>query len=566
MAFSQLSLAVLLTVVCDMTSPALMAQTAQPAKPAATPARDAPRTEKPGTATIKGRVLSADGRPLRRAQIRLTASALRDPRTVSTDTDGNYEVGELSEGIYTVRVTRSGYLSLTYGQKYPGELGKPVQVGNGETVADITVILPRAGIIAGRVMDEVGDPIAGVMVLAMQQKFFEGRRRVVLSGGSTRTDDTGQYRLIGLVPGEYYVLGSLRESWVVGGKDKTVLSFAPTYYPAATSLPLAQRVKVGIGQEVAGIDFALAIGRAAHVSGVALNASGGPLANGRVSLNQEFRGPGSMMMMGAASTTAAADGTWKLANVAPGEYKIEARPPDTGSQERATQTLVVDGVDLEGVTLATSAGGTIHGQVALDNDAGQSVELTRLRVISRPLEGGPTPAPVGSQNGAVDAQGKFELAGVIGAQRLSLQTIPEGWALKAIERDGQDITDATIQLRSGERVDDVRMVLTDRLTLVTGTVLTERAEASSSGTVVVFAEDASRWGEASRYVRGVRPTQTGGFEIKGLPPGDYRAIALEYMPEGDWNDPEVLQPLRDRAMRFSLEEGEKRSVSLQIKN
>jgi hypothetical protein len=37
---------------------------------------------------------------------------------------------------------------------------------------------------------------------------------------SIRTDDTGQYRLVGLTPGEYYVMASTRESWVVIAKDK----------------------------------------------------------------------------------------------------------------------------------------------------------------------------------------------------------------------------------------------------------------------------------------------------------------------------------------------------------
>jgi hypothetical protein len=538
-------------------------QTPQP-KPSA-PARDNPTAEKPGTAVIKGRVSSIDGRPLRRAQVRVTAPTLRDARTASTDTEGHYELTELPEGRYTVRVTRSGFLSLSYGQKYPGELGTTVEVRAGQTVSGIDIILPKAGVIAGRVLDEVGDPISGVMVFAMQQRYFEGRRRLVpAGGGNIRTDDTGQYRLIGLPPGDYYVLGTLRESWVVGGKDKTVLSFAPTYFPGSTSLPSAQRVRLGIGQEVAATDFALVVGRAASVAGIALGAAGTPMSGGRVMLNQEFRGPGFGLMSSIASATAAADGSWKLANVAPGEYKLEVRNTDAAGAERATQTLHVDGTDIEGLMLAASAGGTISGQVVAESGTGQTIQLSRLRVTSRPVDGAPAATPAGQANGAVDAQGKFQLEGVAGAQRLNVTGIPDGWALKRIERESEDLTDTTLNLRSGERLDDVRVVLTDRLTIVAGTVLTDKETPSASGTIVVFADDASRWGEASRYVRAVRPTQAGEFEVKGLPPGDYRAMAIEYLPEGDWNDPDVLASFRDRAVRFALAEDERRTISLRL--
>lgn len=539
-------------------------QTAQPKPPA--PRRDTPATEKPGTAVIKGRVSSIDGRPLRRAQVRVTAPALRDTRSASTDTEGNYELTELPEGRYTVRVSRSGFLPLSYGQKYPGELGATVHVLAGQTVSGIDIILPRAGVIAGRVLDEVGDPISGVNVMAMQQRYFDGRRRIVPTAGNTHTDDTGQYRLIGLGPGEYYVMATLRESWVVGGKDKTVLSFAPTYFPGATSLPLAQRVKVDIGQEVPATDFSLAVGRAAAVSGVALSAAGTPMSGGRVSLQQEFRGPAMGLMMMASSTTAGADGSWKLPNVPPGEYKLQVQNADAAANERATQTLTVDGTDIEGLVLAASAGGTISGQVVAQSETGQAMQLSRLRIASRPLDGPAAPIPVGQANGAVDAQGKFQLQGVSGAQRLNVMGIPDGWALKRIERDGDDLTDSTFNLRSGELLDDVRVVLTDRLTTVAGTVLIDKETASARGTVVVFADDPTRWGEASRYVRAVRPTQAGEFEVKGLPPGDYRAIAIEYLPEGDWNDPDVLESFRDRALRFSLEDGERRTVSLRLRN
>ena len=538
-----------------------------PAKPPAPPARDA-RAPKTETAAIKGRVLSVEGRPLRRAQIRATAAELREARTVSTDTEGYYELTELPGGRYTIRVTRSGYVPLSYGQRYPGELSVPVRLGSGERLDNINFVLPRAGVIAGRILDEVGDPIAAVSVYAMQLRYFSGRRRLVPIETLNRTDDTGQFRLGGLMPGEYYVMASTRETWVVVDKDKqrTVMSFAPTYYPGSPNVATAQRVKVGVGQEVTGTDFAMAIGRVARIRGTVLDANGGPLAGARISLNQEMRGPGGMSMSSAGGATAAADGTFTIDNVSPGEYKITTRGVEAASPEGATQVIVVDGGDIEGLVLAVSAGGSVSGQVMVEGDGAFPVPLSRLRVVARSVDNVVTINTLqGSPNGAVSEDGKFEFSGLLGTQRLSVTGVPEGWMVKAIDRDGVDLADLDLTLRSGERWDGARIVLSDRLTTVNGTVSVDRDQQTGTGTVVLFREEPSLWGEASRHVRAARPSQTGEFEVKGLLPGRYLGIAVEFLQDGNWFDPEVLHGLIDRATRFTLAEGETRTLKLELK-
>src|SRR5262245_42229784 len=97
-----------------------------------------PLAEAKGTATIRGRVTSiGSGKPLRRAQIRLTPVEGTTPRTASTATDGRYEIRDLPAGRYTLRVERSGYLPLTYGQRRPGEQAKPFEIGDKEVAEKI---------------------------------------------------------------------------------------------------------------------------------------------------------------------------------------------------------------------------------------------------------------------------------------------------------------------------------------------------------------------------------------------------------------------------------------------
>ena len=67
-------------------------------------------------------------------------------------------------------------------------------------------------------------------------------------------------------------------------------------------------------------------------------------------------------------------------------------------------------------------------------------------------------------------------------------------------------------------------------------------------------------------VRSARPDQQGQYQVKGLPAGEYLAVAVEYVQEGMWNDPDYLEGLRRYSQRFSLTEGDARSLSLKLVN
>jgi len=82
--------------------------------------------------------------------------------------------------------------------------------------------------------------------------------------------------------------------------------------------------------------------------------------------------------------------------------------------------------------------------------------------------------------------------------------------------------------------------------------------------VIVFADDAQKWMENSRFVRSARPDQEGRYQVKGLPPGEYLAVAVDYVQDGMWNDPDYLDSIRRHAQRFSLGESDARTVGLKI--
>jgi hypothetical protein len=520
-----------------------------------------------GTAVIRGRIVAGDtGKPLRRAQIALSAPELgSQPRTTNTNADGRYEIKDLPAGRYTVSVSRSGYLPLRYGQRRPLEQAKPLQVLDRQAVEKIDFVLPRMGLIAGRVFDELGEPISGVRVFAMQSVYVDGRRQFLsVGGGLVQTDDAGQYRLSGLAPGAYFVMASTSETWTTntGGK-RVVMGFLPTYLPGTTSPAASRRVTVGVGQEVRNTDFALIPGPTGRISGAAFDSQGRPLVGQSVGLTQEFRATTGSGFAGVGSAPIAGDGTFTFRNVPAGEYSLRAQTASGAArQEEASVRIVVNGMDIDDVVLTTTAGWSLSGQILTENGTAPELSRDRIRIVARPLVGVSGRPMMGVAQIKDDLT--FSVTSVAGPARLRV-TVPDSWMVKVVLHDRRDITDTAIELKSGEELAGVQVILTDRVTSVSGQLADDKGAPLLDGTVLVFASDAEKWSEDSRFVRAARPDQEGKYEIRGLPPGEYLAVAIDYVQEGLWNDPEYLESIRRDARKLTLREGDVQVISLKLR-
>lgn len=566
---------------------ALMAIAATPQPPAqGPPPRDTRPSSPAGTAVVRGRVLASDtGRPLRRARVMVSGPELgREGRSTSTSLDGRYEITGLPAGRYTIRVTRSGYLPLQYGQRRPLEPGKPLQLIDKQVIDRVDFSMPRSSVISGQITDELADPVADVQVFAMRSTYFQGRRRMIAVGPPARTDDAGEYRLTGLSPGSYFVMAALRETWTVteNGVERT-MGYAPTYAPGTASLADARRVTVAVGQPAGNNSFALMPGLAASVSGTATDSLGRPLVSRNIMVMQEFGGPAFGMMMLGGNATTAADGTFTVRNVSPGSYKLVAQTTrDTQTSrgtvlELATQLVTVDGADVTNLSLTTSMGWSLEGTVVTDTGSVPDTSASRFGVAARLVDpdtgagpGGappPPPPPGAPGSGAVPDSGRvredwrFNVPAVFGAARVRA-IVPDGWTVKAILHDGRDIVDTPVEMKSGETMSGVQVIVSNRVTTISGQMLDDKGAPLVDGTVIVFPDDASKWSDDSRWVRAVRPDQQGRYQIQGLPPGDYLAVALDYVEDGAWNEAEYLDSIRRHGQRLTLSDAESRSLTL----
>jgi len=547
-----------------------VAQTATPQTFGAqqrTPPRDA-TVEKKGTAIVRGKIVNAEGRPLRRVQLRLSGEAIPEGRTASTNGLGRFEITELPAGRYTLSASRAGYLGLSYGQARPGEPGRPIELAEGQLFATADFILQHTALISGHIYDEAGEPLAGANVLTLQMRFFNGRRRLTPVRGNALTDDTGQYRLSGLEPGEYYVQASSRETWEGDPPEKQMLGFMPTYYPASPNPTDAQRVRVRAGQEVSAIDIGLIPGKVAKVSGTVLSSQGVPLAGESINMSFEIRGENFMMMSGGQSAKVNPDGTFTFRNVAPAEYHLNVRTAATPDRPAEAANVIVSAIggDVEGLTIVTGGTGAVAGRVVVEGDAPLPSPLSRLSVRALPVDRDTAVSFAGiPDNGRVRDDGSFELKSIVGQVRLTVAPLGDGWAIRQIDQNGRDYTSQPFET-AGQTLDGFVITLTNRFPTVTGTLRDARGNAVLEGTAIVFPDDPALWLEDLRAVRVARVDQSGVFTIKGLRPGKYLCVAVSSAINNQWNDPDYIESLREEAKPINVEEGEMKKIDLVVKS
>ena len=511
--------------------------------------RDGAGADKKGTAVIKGRVRSADGRALRRAAVSIRGGGLSNAKIVSTGLEGEYEITEVPAGRYTVAATRGGYLRAEYGQRHYGEQGMPLEIADGATLDRVDLTMERAGIVSGRVTDETGEAVANAQVWVQQTRFFEGRRALVPLANA-RTDDTGLYRIASVAPGDYAVVAYFRETWA-SDDNKETLGYAPSYSPGTANPGEAQRVKVVAGQEVAAIDIMLVPGRAAAISGTVVAADGAPLSGANVGLTQEIMGPGggSMSMIG--NSRAAADGTFTLRTIPPGEYQLRASgSPGDGAPQTAWTTIVVAGTDLQGIVLGGNRGGLVTGRLVADAGAKLPAGAVGVNTRSATFERSQSSTPP-EEDGSVKADGTFTRRAAAGAAFIRPFGLPSGWALKQVVVGGRDQTDTPVDIHPGHTLADVTVVVSNKLPAVSGRVTDAR---EGGGTVLLVPADPARWFEASGALRSARPDSGGKFRFDNVRAGEYLLVAVDRMETWQLNDPDFLHPLREKGTKITVAE------------
>jgi len=507
------------------------------------------------TGVIRGQVVTPDQRSVPRAQLRLGAAAdVRAMLMIRADADGRFEFSSLPKDQYTIVAGKVGYTQS------PPRL---VALGDGELQDRVTILLRPWGSVAGVIKDDRGDPLQGAAVQLLRVQVEAGRRRLVPANlASALTDDLGRYRVHDVPPGRFVITAS-----VSGVTSAELPGYARAFYPGTPNAAQAQFVAVGESQDVPGIDLALTRTRTARVSGTIVDSSGVPNAGGNVALLPQ-QSATSVTYIGAGARIDP-DGQFEFTNVAPGQYVVRASRGRLGrwrEGEFGTIPVSVNGADVTGLRLQTSAGSSIQGRFTFDPpDPSKRPAQSRVELSPIPVDADLSPPQAAIAE--IHDDWTFEMRGINGPRRLELIRVPEDWSLREIRVNGVDATDRVIALgRENQSLTDVEVILSNRVSELTVTADTRDGAARASH-VVVFSTDRGRRYPRSRFMRARAAQPDGSFRITGLPFGTYYVAALAGLPdegEDGWQDPGFLENLSRSAQTVTIREGEKQAVKVQL--
>jgi protocatechuate 3,4-dioxygenase beta subunit len=517
--------------------------------------------------SIEGRVIDAiTGAPLRNTALSLapapapgTAQSTLIGSGATSDAEGKFAMKGIGPGTYRLTATRAGYLQSQYGARGPGKQGTPLTLVARQSMTAVEMRMTRGGVITGKVLDDLGDPVERASVAALRYRFM-GNERQLAQTGSASTDDQGNYRMFGLDPDRYYLrvtpsspnLSSINQSGA-----PTPLTYIPVYYPNTAEESAAAQIEMGAGSEMAGVNFALTRSRTYRITGDVQDTTG---AGGSImALLRSRKGP--VMLGGTRFVTLNAKQTkLDVQGVLPGSYVLVAAGSDQGRSYNGQVEIDVTDRDISGVSIPLQAGSEIAGEVRVEDEA--QIDLTALQVSANGMStislmtaaaGGPSSFTFGTRAQAKVAEdGKFTLTNVFAdANRLSVTGLPAGFYVKAMQMGDQDVLESAPDFANAQG-SGLRITVSGKAGTATGTV-TDAGDKPVGGATVVLIPKSEKRRSNSQFYKTATTDQKGLFTIKSIDPGDYKAYAWEDVETQAWMDPEFVKPVESKGTAVTVD-------------
>ena len=500
-------------------------------------------------ASIEGTVVNeADGQPLSGVHITLLPSDFASPQETFgaiSDRAGHFSMAAVTPGSYIVMPERTGYL---FAQKATDPPIPIVRVKAGQHLSDFKVRMTARAVIAGRVVDEAGDPLTGVTVSA---RYDPGQLFLSPLAGSPQsgTDDRGMFRLV--VPaGKYYLKA---EPFRAGSTETPEIrtdgsvdaSYAATYYPGAASADRATVIDAVSGRDTAGLEIRLVRMQILSISGVVT----GPLGPAAATVwvrSKEF---------GYAAGTGV-DGRFQFNRLEPGAYQVYAQVAGKNSLQSQVVEVRLDGGDQTNVQLLLGSGGDVAGKLELGGAPLKGKHAIHLQPAGLVAGGMST-----ISGGDVDGEGSFSLSNVSpGRYHVKVDPMPEDGYVKAVKLDGVAARDGILDLTHGVRAAQIAVSLGSNAGRLTGTVRDEAGDPSPHDWVLVMlvADGTSLDPEISTL------TQAGKYDFKGIRPGKYHIAAVDMMTFAATLEEVAARQAIPHGETIEVEEGSRLSKDLKV--
>lgn len=517
-------------------------------------------TQKRDECSIVGMVVKLGGsEPLTKARVHLQSMEDRT-RAIFTVTNagGRFELKGIDPGRYRLTVSRIGFITQEYGQKKPDDPGAVLALRPGQEVKDLLFRLIPSGVIAGRILDEDGEPLPSVNVTAAREVYSDGKRTLSI-GAMVETNDLGEYRLFGLLPARYFV-SAVYPRWSrfagaedSGGSESDQQSYAKMYYPGTADIGKAISIDLKAGEEIPSIEILLRKVLAYRI-------------RGRV-YNQITQKPGvgtNLLLMpktnrrewdsAQQANVQRQDGSFDISEVLPGSYVLTAFWFDEGKIYSTRMPVDVGNADIDGVAVTIAPGMNINGQIIWDGKP--ALEKDELTVRPKPVD-----LNFGFQGSTRVTQGNS----------FTLKDIGEGTYHAEVAGESKDCYIKDVQYGSSNALEDgftvvrgapatLEITISSHGARVQGTV-SDADGLPAAGVWVVVVPDVKHRTQ-SRFYKTQTTDQYGHFDLRGIPPGEYKLFSWEEVELGAWEDPEFLKPFEEKGQGIALQVGDQKMLNL----
>ncbi len=480
-------------------------------------------------------VNSVTGTPIPGAGVVLSKVS-GDPISGQTDASGTFASHAHDAGSFLITVTRHGYRLMSEG------LGKMIELRSG-TDNDATVRMLPLGVIAGRIVDQYGDPVRSAVVRTEDKLRAPGQADYYQSYWSAVTDDRGEYRIADVEPGKHYLAAEFNS--ITADRDAGVrstyqwpLAGGLVLFPDASEIDRAQQVDVSAGEVLRIGDLRLKIQRPAAISGHIQSSS----PNSQLQLKRlDGLALHSSPVVQAAKVET--DGRFTI-EALPGYYLLTAADYKTGRESKPI-TLEVRDKDIAGLELLMTSGYDIQGRVTVDGT--EQIDFSKLFVN---LGGAPA---------KVDSSGLFQTAPPGGKGRFILQGLPDGWFVEGVSVAGKRIDGRQFAVESGST--EIAITLNPRGASVS--VRPRDAGADMVAAVALLREDGE--GLDPESIPAATNNGTGKFTMPSVPPGTYRVFVLDASSYLLIMRPDkLMQDYRNAAPIIKVAEGERRELTVPV--
>ena len=233
----------------------------------------------------------------------------------------------------------------------------------------------------------------------------------------------------------------------------------------------------------------------------------------------------------------------------------------------AQQALQVGSTNMEGLRLAPQTGGSIHGRLRMEASGNIRPDPSQMFLLLHSADGdddalGAFALGDGFSNVAhVNADGSFEWKNVppghYSVQISEASAMPD-WFPKSLVAGARDVSESSFSVSGGAVT--VELLASANGATVDGVVTNQKDEPVADATVVAVPEARYR-GHPERYRKAVTD-QSGRFNLRGLPAGDYAVFAWESVEGEAYYNPEFLKSYEGQGKVLRVNEGERKSMRL----